>query len=583
MPTPRDGETQEDFVQRCIPIVLEDGTAETDKQAMAVCYAMWDEVETGERGGGKPRRLGENEAETFAPPAKAKSNSRRGLNLCKTARLNIAEIDIARALLGDQGVSARTIGAMLNGLEMSELGKNRPGWGDSRSPSEDYLAWLLLGGDDGLKWARKMARKLEERMQEAEQTRTGEMDYIDQDYGYAYGATSFADLLQGERALELGDLGETRIAQFQMMAGRILANQEITDKVSAIRSLADELLELLTEIFGAVDETPMPEAEPAELGEAADFDSELPVQIIGVEEGEGDGGSVLYVDVVPISPGWGNKRDNHYYSRDLVERIAPIWQGVKMYATDHRDDEKSVLTEVSQIVRSPAGHTDDGVPYARAVILNPTFEEVVRRRDKANILGDLHCSILASGTARPGFERDGRKGKYVESITEAHSVDWVTKAGAGGHALAISESEAIMDKETLEQEQEQVRETEAEAEPVVVQESEEEETQEPAGEQEPVVEAELEEPTALSEADVSALIPDHLPEQTKARLLAREYESEAAVKEAVILEVEYLKAVTGAGRPIGVTGGTSKPIDMGEAAKEAQGRFDAVNSKWFGR
>jgi len=41
MPTPRKGEKQSDFVSRCIPIVLEEGTAKDQKQAAAVCYSMY--------------------------------------------------------------------------------------------------------------------------------------------------------------------------------------------------------------------------------------------------------------------------------------------------------------------------------------------------------------------------------------------------------------------------------------------------------------------------------------------------------------------------------------------------------------
>ena len=44
MPTPNQGESRDDFVSRCIPIVLEDGTAENQDQAVAVCNSMWDDA-----------------------------------------------------------------------------------------------------------------------------------------------------------------------------------------------------------------------------------------------------------------------------------------------------------------------------------------------------------------------------------------------------------------------------------------------------------------------------------------------------------------------------------------------------------
>jgi len=45
MPTPRQDETRQEFVSRCIPVVLEDGTAESQDQAVAICNSMWRESE----------------------------------------------------------------------------------------------------------------------------------------------------------------------------------------------------------------------------------------------------------------------------------------------------------------------------------------------------------------------------------------------------------------------------------------------------------------------------------------------------------------------------------------------------------
>jgi ATP-dependent Clp endopeptidase proteolytic subunit ClpP len=47
MPTPRKGETEKDFVSRCIPIVLDDGTADDSKQATAICYSIWRQSKKG--------------------------------------------------------------------------------------------------------------------------------------------------------------------------------------------------------------------------------------------------------------------------------------------------------------------------------------------------------------------------------------------------------------------------------------------------------------------------------------------------------------------------------------------------------
>ena len=41
MPTPREGETQSDFISRCIPFVINEGTTDDPKQAAAICHSLW--------------------------------------------------------------------------------------------------------------------------------------------------------------------------------------------------------------------------------------------------------------------------------------------------------------------------------------------------------------------------------------------------------------------------------------------------------------------------------------------------------------------------------------------------------------
>lgn len=43
MPTPNKGESEKDYVTRCIPIVLNEGTAEDSTQAAAICHSMYKE------------------------------------------------------------------------------------------------------------------------------------------------------------------------------------------------------------------------------------------------------------------------------------------------------------------------------------------------------------------------------------------------------------------------------------------------------------------------------------------------------------------------------------------------------------
>jgi len=47
MPTPQKNETKEDFIQRCIPIVIDEKTAENNEQAFAICNSMYEQsIET---------------------------------------------------------------------------------------------------------------------------------------------------------------------------------------------------------------------------------------------------------------------------------------------------------------------------------------------------------------------------------------------------------------------------------------------------------------------------------------------------------------------------------------------------------
>ena len=41
MPTPNRGESENDFVQRCIPMVIREGTAKDGSQAAAICHSMF--------------------------------------------------------------------------------------------------------------------------------------------------------------------------------------------------------------------------------------------------------------------------------------------------------------------------------------------------------------------------------------------------------------------------------------------------------------------------------------------------------------------------------------------------------------
>ena len=46
MPSPRANESKEKFISRCVPIVLNEGTAKENKQAVAMCNSMFSQKKT---------------------------------------------------------------------------------------------------------------------------------------------------------------------------------------------------------------------------------------------------------------------------------------------------------------------------------------------------------------------------------------------------------------------------------------------------------------------------------------------------------------------------------------------------------
>jgi hypothetical protein len=341
---------------------------------------------------------------------------------------------------------------------------------------------------------------------------------------FPFGAHSFADLQAAEQAtaatIRVAELSH----QFPTLAGNLMNDETVTDKVSAFRALADEFVALVTETLSpaaitAAYETdkpaPPPEQPPAKFAESRDLADAVTFPEIA-EASTAAPRDPLTVEVKLIKPGWGNKRDNHYYSPDVLARDAHVFEGVKMYATDHKEGEKSERTEVSVIEKIERFDTD-GSPVARVKIFDPAFAEKTRNREQSGHLQSLECSILAYGSAREGTAPDGRKGNIVESITSAQSVDWVTKAGAGGHALRLAECEANMT------EQVQVETTPAAA---------------PA-------------PALLAEAQVlEALSKTSLPAASVCELAKGQYADEAALTESIKATAAKLVEATGSGLPV---------------------------------
>jgi hypothetical protein len=462
------------------------------------------------------------------------------------------------------------------------------------SDGEKILGHFPFG--DGKKY------KDEETARKAAKKREGQIQYfkhaeMEEDNGstemaiIAVGPTTFADLLARKQAREAADEVYELTYQFQMLANNVMASTDIDDKVAALKSLAAEYVSLIEATMAGVPSGEQaPEAEVGALiTEIAEADGNI------VTLSESDSGSVieivednqsptpdnrapLKINVRLIRPGWGNKKDNHFYPAEVLKRDAHVFEGAKMYVTDHRPGEKSERTEVS-VIEQIVGFEADGAPIARVAVFDPEFAEKTRNRAALNQLSTLECSILATGKARKGKAPDGAEGNIVEAITDKQSVDWVTKAGAGGAAIALAESvgESVNNPAPAEP-AEPVQVIAAPVESAVPPEPPKPPEPEPAPEPTPMPESVTE--VFLSESDVKDELGKRpmLHTAIKNRVASAKYHTLEELNAALDAEVTYFKAITGSGEPFAQ--GASQLVESRMTDEEHQKHLDEIDKRY---
>jgi len=332
-----------------------------------------------------------------------------------------------------------------------------------------------------------------------------------------------------------------------------------------------ELLEQALALFPDDDSSEAFTESAAGASGIEDFDGDLAELGIDAVAETGRRAPVL-VDFQILKPGPGNKKDKHYYPREMVERDAYRFNSLDMFVTDHKEKERSERTKVGRVQSCPTRFTESGAPVGQVVIYDPDQAEKTRNRADAGELATMECSIYARGISKPGTI-DGKEYKVVEAITEGKYLELVSSAGAGGHALNLSESDT---GGSAMEETENVTEGVQEED---IQESEPAPVEEPAGETEttPVAETQPEpEPEALAEAEVEAALAEtNLPGVFKTALGKGEYADADALKTAIAEAIAEVKALTGSGQPFGQ--GVTQPLaesaeDRDEAAKTSFNR-----------
>ena len=388
-----------------------------------------------------------------------------------------------------------------------------------------------------------------------------------------YGAKSFGDIAAMSATRKATERLHAVTYQFGELARNIMGDPDEPDKVGALQALTDEFMAIVEQVLGdaAAAQEPAMEVEAGEAQPIAVGESHLgaALQLIEAAEADQAAGIPMLMDVILIEPGWGNKKDMNYYPREMLARDAKVFEGAKMYESDHRPAEKSTENWVST-VRKIKGFTDTGAPIGEVVVHNAGFAERARALKAAGMLEKLECSILAGGMARKG-KVDGMAGNIVEILTEATAVDWVTRAGAGGRALDLAEhaeggkmkrvlnvvmagGQADLSAEALKEKiGASLVEVFGEGAVLEAVNLAEVTPAEPEPTEPPPTSAEPEPgPAHMGAAEVQAAVEaTSLPAPAKAKLAEGKYVDKAALEAAIQHEVAYLKAVTGSGTPFG--------------------------------
>lgn len=291
-----------------------------------------------------------------------------------------------------------------------------------------------------------------------------------------------------------------------------------------------------------------------------------------------------------IAPGWGT---SGYYSAEVLGRDGPqvFRAGTHMYvdhptATDEVERPERSLKELGAVLVSDAAYRDDPQAgpglYADAKVFS-SFSPVIEEAGPY-----IGVSINADGMVREGAA-EGRSGRIVEQIRGARSVDFVTRAGAGGKVMPLYES--LRRERGLEREGAkgvaQMDEAAGETGGGVGEDGMNEEEVRGLREAKEIAEQEtarLREALLLREArDVAAgvLAEMELPEPTRKRLVEglsrkpaiveNKLDAEAfkaTVREAATKELEYLAEATGAGSIVGM-GSTSDAAASPEALEKS--------------
>jgi cation transport regulator len=388
-----------------------------------------------------------------------------------------------------------------------------------------------------------------------------------------YGVTSFEQLDAQQEASERYFKMQDLSTAYKQMLDNIMDISD-NDKIAEINRLTAEFTSRLGQLMEAEQREAIREIE----GDKVELEE---VELSPIEELQESDSGPLHAVVRIIKPGWGNKKHNHYYPKDVLQRDSYQFVGAKMYETDHKPQEKSTRTWVSTI-EDIVGF-EDGAPLAKVAIHDSNFAERLKNLDKLGILEKMECSIYANGLAKGGFKLGGREGKQVESITNVSSVDWVTRAGAGGAAVGLMEDES--QEKTAEGQFTEILQEENNMPEEIIETQPEEVEEEQVEEVEIHEQEEEQEPGFLEVKEIKEILSEtELPSYAQVRLsYSGRFVSAEEVKEAAQAELEYIKAVTRSGKPFGMNKGEpSKHVEKSDKFEELEEAKNELTRNFMG-
>lgn len=157
MPTPRENETESEFVSRCMGDEEAVADFPDEEQRVAVCYAIW------RRRDEKATYRGEEI--DLTPTDSMAAEAKRGLAWRDEFNRGGTEVGVARArdLANKRELSPETLRRMISYFARHEVDKEAEGFrqGEEGYPSAGRIAWALWGGDVGQTWANAKGRQMD--------------------------------------------------------------------------------------------------------------------------------------------------------------------------------------------------------------------------------------------------------------------------------------------------------------------------------------------------------------------------------------------------------------------------------------